>query len=146
MKADPLPREPTPDDSLIVYLVVRKDLKMGPGKIGAQCGHAVQLLDMEYRKFCENGAFWDTLVLGADIPNLHKRITLWESMEENGRFTKIVLGAHDKDWFKLKEIYDPIIVIDAGKTEIAPDSATIMILPPMFKDERHPLLKRQRLL
>lgn len=146
MKANPLLREPTPEDSLVVYLVVRKDLKMGPGKIGAQCGHAVHLLNLEYRKFCENGAFWDSMVLGSDLPNLHKRITLWESMDENGRFTKIVLGAHDKDWFKLKELYEPVTVIDAGKTEVAPCTETVMILPPMFKDERDPLLKRQRLL
>jgi len=146
MDAQPLPRNPTPEDSLVVYLVVRKDLNMGIGKVGAQCGHAVHLLDLEYRKFCENGAFWDPLVCGSGLPNLVQRITLWENMEENGGFTKLVLGAHDKDWFKLKEIYNPIVVIDAGKTEVAPKTTTVMILPPMFRDERDPLLKKQRLL
>lgn len=32
------------EDSLVVYLLVRTDLRMGKGKIGVQCGHAIENL------------------------------------------------------------------------------------------------------
>ena len=45
---------------LVIYLVVRTDLKMRPGKIAAQCGHAVEYLALHTPKpvmqeYCRHG-------------------------------------------------------------------------------------------
>lgn len=148
MECSVLPHNPSHDDPLIVYLIVRKDLNMGPGKIGAQCGHAVHLL-----KRAAETAKSIVEIHRTSISNERQctnsflnRMDLWENRPDNGGFTKIVLGAHDKDWFKLKDQYNPIIVVDAGNTEVDPGTETVMILFPMFKSERNSLLKRQRLL
>ena len=137
MRAEPLSTEPAPDNPLVVYLVVRKDLNMGVGKTAAQCGHAVHIFNMWYREMLKGQK---------GCNHLFYRYQLWESRKDNGGFTKIVLGAHDKEWLKLKELYDPITVTDAGNTEVPPGTETVMILPPMLRGERLPLLKKQRIL
>jgi len=118
-------------NQLVVYLIVRKELRMSVGKIAGQCGHAIHYLTSKYYKsgskaefFCERMRYW----------------------EDNDFHTKIVLAASDKEWEKLKEEYDPIIVIDAGKTEIKSGSETVIVLWPMLKDERSKILKKLQLL
>lgn len=130
------------EDPLNVYLIVNKDLGMSIGKIGAQCGHAIQYLIRNY--------YNDLRGIGAPVPeihkfngNLHNRMVGWEY---HSRIGKIVLGADTKEFNKLKEEYDPIVVVDAGLTEITPNSETVICLYPMFKDERSKTLKRLQLL
>lgn len=134
----------TDEDKLYMYLVVRKSLNMGPGKIGAQCGHAVQLI-LDYDKNLRR--------LKKEVTEEQKnktiRMDIWKDRKANGGFAKIVIGADDKEWEYLKTEaanYDPVIVTDAGNTEVPAGSETVMALFPMLKSERCNKLKRMRLL
>lgn len=134
------PRIPTPDDQLFVYMIVNKTLEMSSGKIGAQCGHAIQLLLLEQSRIIR-------LVEKSDSENnILLRMEYWCTRYINGGFNKIVLGGNPKDWVYIKDNYNPIIVRDAGRTEVEPGSETVMVLWPLFKDERCNTLSRMRLL
>jgi peptidyl-tRNA hydrolase, PTH2 family len=113
------------DDPIVMYLIVRKSLNMGVGKIAAQCGHAVQLL-LESKPESETFTIWND--------------------KDNGGMRKIVLSASDNEWEKLKEKYNPFIVLDAGITEVAAGSETVMALLPMYRSQRCNVLKRLRCL
>lgn len=135
------PQKPTDDDVLVMYFIVRQELGMGAGKVGAQCAHACQLILMEdkrlrrYTKSMSPSEQWMLL-----------RMEHWNDHNLNGGFRKVVLKADEKEWKALKEIYDPIIVQDAGLTEVEPGSETVMVLWPMYKNERDKVLKRLRCL
>ena len=134
------PRIPTSDDQLFVYMIVNKVLEMSSGKIGAQCGHAIQLLLLEQNRIAR-------LVEKTDSENnILLRMEYWCTRYINGGFNKIVLGANPKEWAYIKDNYNPIIVTDAGRTEVEPGSETVMALWPLFKDERCNILSRMRLL
>jgi len=62
--------------------------------------------------------------------------------------TKICLVADDKEWEKLKleQSHQMVLVQDAGKTEIPPNSETVIGLHPMLKSQRTKTLKRLQLL
>ena len=135
------PKAPVKEvDELYMYFVVNRDLEMGCGKIGAQCAHAVQLALLEekrLRKIKDKSATETNILL---------RMEYWCDRRLNAGFNKIVLGADKKEWLYIKEVYNPITVADAGRTEVAPGSETVMILWPMFKNERCKTLSRMRLL
>lgn len=124
------------DINLVVYSIVRKELNMSPGKIAGQCQHAMQYLVQYY----------------TNVKNMHPStlgdlfLDRYENWSKNIYHTKIILETSDKEWDKIKEEYDPIIVIDAGKTEIVAGSETVAILYPMLRDERSKTLKRLQLL
>jgi peptidyl-tRNA hydrolase len=130
------------NDLLVMYLVVREELNMGVGKIGAQIGHAVQYIMSEY-DICKGSLLSD---IDSEMKNKALRMSYWLGRDFDGaKYTKIILRADDKEWEKLKE-YNPIIVKDAGKTQVAAGSETVMVFYPMYRDERPKLLKRLQLL
>lgn len=97
-----------------MVLVVRTDLKMGPGKIAAQCGHATL------------GAF--KRATKQDPQNLK----LWEKY---GQAKIVVKAPDDKTMFELekKAKQSNIVtyfVADAGKTQIAAGSRTVLAVGP----------------
>ncbi|XP_031485263.1 uncharacterized protein LOC116254202 isoform X2 [Nymphaea colorata] len=91
-------------------LVVRNDLKMGKGKIGAQCSHATLGL---YKKL---------------IYRAPKALERWEMCGQ----VKVVLKVESENELlslqeKAKSLKLPThITIDAGRTQIAPNSRTVM--------------------
>lgn len=95
-----------------MVLVVRNDLKMGKGKIAAQCSHATLGL---YKKLLHRAP---------------KALNRWEMCGQ----VKVVLKTESEDDLLLlqdraKTISLPThIVIDAGKTQIAPNSRTVMAM------------------
>ncbi|KAK9841988.1 hypothetical protein WJX81_002872 [Elliptochloris bilobata] len=118
-----LPVTPRTDDGtehseVKMVLIVRQDLKMGKGKIAAQCCHATlgQFKKLWRRK----------------DPNLKK----WELSGQ----TKVCLRVDDEDGFMqlhqaARSAGIPAhIVVDAGRTQIAPDSKTVMALGPADAD------------
>lgn len=121
---------------MVVYSIVRESLGMSSGKIAGQCQHAMQYLMQHY-----NDVRYDVESKLASV--FRNRYEDWIHSKTH---TKVILTASDKEWEKLREEYDPLIVKDAGKTEIAAGSETVMILFPMFKDERNKTLKRCQLL
>ncbi|XP_021751765.1 peptidyl-tRNA hydrolase 2, mitochondrial-like [Chenopodium quinoa] len=93
-----------------MVLVVRNDLKMGKGKIAAQCSHATLGL---YKKLLNRAP---------------KALNRWEMC---GQVKVVVKIESEEDLLNLqgraKSIHIPThIVIDAGRTQIAPNSRTVM--------------------
>ncbi|CAA0824752.1 Peptidyl-tRNA hydrolase II (PTH2) family protein [Striga hermonthica] len=99
-------------DDFKMVLVVRNDLKMGKGKIAAQCSHATLGL---YKKILNRA------------PNSLSR---WEMCGQ----VKVVLKIESEDDMlvlqeKAKSLNLPAhITVDAGRTQIAPNSRTVMAI------------------
>ncbi|KAJ7949878.1 peptidyl-tRNA hydrolase 2, mitochondrial-like [Quillaja saponaria] len=99
-----------------MVLVVRNDLKMGKGKIAAQCSHATLGL---YRKLLHRAP---------------KSLSRWEMCAQPKVVVKI---ESEEDMMVLQERAKSLklpthITIDAGRTQIAPNSRTVMaILGPV---------------
>lgn len=103
-------------DDFKMVLVVRNDLKMGKGKIAAQCSHATLGL---YKKV---------------LYRAPKALNRWEMCAQ----PKVVLKIEsEEDMLVLQERAKSLklpthITIDAGRTQIAPNSRTVMaILGPV---------------
>ncbi|XP_021816174.1 peptidyl-tRNA hydrolase 2, mitochondrial, partial [Prunus avium] len=99
-----------------MVLVVRNDLKMGKGKIAAQCSHATLGL---YKKLLHRAP---------------KALNRWEMCAQPKVVVKI---ESEEDMLVLQERAKSLklpthITIDAGRTQIAPNSRTVMaILGPV---------------
>ncbi|XP_026184183.1 peptidyl-tRNA hydrolase 2, mitochondrial [Mastacembelus armatus] len=97
-----------------MILVVRSDLKMGKGKVAAQCSHAAV---SAYKQIQRRN------------PQLLKQ---WEYCGQ----PKVVVKAPDEDTFidllgRAKEVGLPVSLIqDAGRTQIAPGSRTVLGIGP----------------
>ncbi|CAA2968060.1 peptidyl-tRNA hydrolase 2, mitochondrial-like [Olea europaea var. sylvestris] len=93
-----------------MVLVVRNDLKMGKGKIAAQCSHATLGL---YKKLANRAP---------------KSLNRWEMC---GQVKVVVKIEGEDDMLVLQEKAKSLnlqthITIDAGRTQIAPNSRTVM--------------------
>lgn len=133
------------EDPLIMYLIVREYLNMSIGKTAAQCAHASQMLQLEYAKLGyeidsylplpHEAVGWD----GSDIPQALKDKSDIYHRWLNSSFRKVVLKADDKEWKKVKltfpDKYQMVVVVDAGLTEIATGSETVIGLWPMLKSQ-----------
>ena len=101
---------------MIVYLLIRTDLGMSPGKMIAQGAHAFRNLAILNPRWFEEG---------------RRLVTLKASTKEIER-AKLIKGAS--------------LQYDAGFTEVDAETLTAIALPPMPKNNRPPWLKRMRLL
>ena len=92
-------------------MIVRTDLKMGKGKIAAQCCHGS---------------------IGAYKKTDPQKIKKWE----NEAYAKVVLKVQNKeDLIALKKLADEkgissYLVVDAGRTQIPTSSITVLALGP----------------
>ena len=145
----------TQEDPIVMYLIVRESLGMSSGKIGAQCAHAAQMLLLQY---VNEQAKWQAgfdLVYGLSQEEFdsvsEETKSRWSIFYKwlNNSFRKVVLRADDKEWMQIK-LQLPIdnyqIVVDAGLTEIAAGSETVIGLWPMLKSERPKLIKKLQVL
>ncbi len=115
------------EDPLIMYFVVRESLNMSPGKIAVQVAHSSQMILLHYYK----------------AEPSDETMTVWL----NTSFRKGLLRADDKEWEKIKGSEIRCWVVkDAGLTEVAQGSETVLVLWPMLKSQRPKLIKRLRLL
>jgi PTH2 family peptidyl-tRNA hydrolase len=122
------------DTSIKMYLVVNTEVrdeegrvrKMGAGKIAAQCGHAVEALT-ERLIAAPTAAYRD-----------------WR---RTGR-AKIALRATVLEIERLIELYQGMVetVYDAGKTQIAAGSLTVVGFPPLVPEDVPAELRALRLL
>jgi peptidyl-tRNA hydrolase len=130
------------EDPIVMYFIVRESLGMGIGKTAAQCAHAAQMLLLNYKDLDQKEIYgWST----ESIIHYRQIFTEWL----NTSFRKVVLKADDKEWAKLKlELNNnlDVIVVDAGLTEIAPNSETVIGLWPMKKSNVSKLVKRLQVL
>lgn len=137
-------------DPIVMYLVVRESLGMGIGKTAAQCAHASQMLLLKYQREIDN---W---MEGTDFTR-HPAPVLPSDSEEkwilfqewlDGSFRKVVLKADDKEWEKIKAEFPNkfVLVVDAGLTEIAPMSETVIGIWPMRKSQVPRVIKKLQVL
>lgn len=126
--------------ALTMYLLIRTDLPMSPGKVAAQVGHGVQLA---MRK--------------AELPNWRatggvnyaERLHEWEAYD----YPKVILGATKRDFDKLCKLASEDValansmvrVVDLGRTEIPAGSFTCLGFVPMPKTEAKKWVGRLRL-
>lgn len=125
-------------DDLVMYIIVRKDIKMSPGKLGAQCGHAVEMVAMDYYRRSMLPKVGETFVKPIAFQDWRRR----------NKSTKVVLGAKDKDFFKIKEEEEGecFVVTDAGHTELAEGTETVLVFWPMSKKDAPKRVRRLQLL
>jgi peptidyl-tRNA hydrolase len=135
------------EDPIVMYLVVRETLGMGVGKIAAQCAHASQMLLLKYVRHLYEDPY--QMMKSAPDWNVKEGGDMWyvDFCEWlNSSFRKVVLKADDKEWAKLKELPNHIIVVDAGLTEIASGSETVLGFFPMKKSQVPKAIKKLQVL
>lgn len=138
------------EDPLTMYLIVRESLNMGMGKTAAQCAHASQILQRKQNDFYNEAESYlpdpheRVGDYTHDIPiHLINKINLFDEWALKS-FRKVVLKADENEWVKLKnELADSmILVVDAGLTEVAPNTETVIGLWPMYKSQAPKIIKR----
>lgn len=130
-------------DPIIMYLVVRESLNMSIGKTAAQVGHAVQVLLTNF--FSKpNNLYFSTSNTFEDYLAKQEMFAKWLTTS----YRKVVLKADEKEWTKLKvEFKDSMtLVVDAGLTELEPNTETVIGIMPMYKSKVPKLLKRLQVL
>lgn len=99
-----------------MYYFVNTNLNMKTGKIASQCCHGMQYI-------CEN--------LKKQKPYVQQ---IYNSWRDEG-CAKIILFATEEQMNELHELFSSEKVIDAGKTEVAPNSFTVLVLYPKLRDD-----------
>ncbi|MBN2127081.1 MAG: peptidyl-tRNA hydrolase [Candidatus Diapherotrites archaeon] len=112
-----------------MLILVRNDLKMGKGKIAAQCGHAV----LEAYKKALN--------------KTPEAVQEWEMLGQE----KVVLKVESKkellEWFeKLKNLFPIALIKDAGHTQVTPGEPTCVGIGPALESELNKFTKELKLL
>lgn len=138
------------EDPIVMYLIVRESLKMGVGKIAAQCAHAASMLVLSYQSDSDRMSQLvdDSHGFGSEESDQeYNKLSIKSKIFSDwlsSSFRKIVLKADEKEWVKLKEIFkdDMELVIDAGLTEIPNGSETVIGIPPMFKSSAPKIIKK----
>ena len=106
-----------------MYIIVNSDLKMSKGKIGAQVGHAVEMIAQKIYEWYAN----------INTPKIKEIILDYKKYLIDGR-KKIILKGTQKDLEELKTESDAVHVIDAGRTEIPAGSLTAVAFLPNNKN------------
>ena len=122
-----------------MYLVVNADLGMGKGKIAAQVGHVVQLLTEKML----TEEMPSEKMLG-EMSSSSGWLLVYDEWKRHG-IKKIVLKATEKQLLELIADHpDCVYIRDAGLTQIAPGSLTVVGFPPQLK--YGPILSKFKLL
>jgi peptidyl-tRNA hydrolase len=119
------------ENRIVQYIVIPRSLKMTPGKVGATCGHAVQLFMQAYSRRRERHGSTDERCQMVDAWLLSS-------------YPKIILGASDEDFVIVRHLDDAIAVIDVGLKEVAPGSVTAVVFWPMWKFAAASILQEMR--
>lgn len=132
MNTDPILKKMNEEDPIVMYFVVRESLEMSKGKVAAQCAHAAQMIVLKYvQEICKTNT---------EASNV---FYLWL----HSSFRKVVLKADEKEWGKLKKLSEmQEIVVDAGLTEVKPNSETVMVFWPVAKSRANKLIKKLQVL
>lgn len=142
------------EDPIVMYLIVRESLGMGIGKTAAQCAHASQMLQLKFNELEKQLIELENLEQTFGSLN-GKENQEWDLLQPqfyifskwlDSSFRKVVLRADDKEWEKLKQLPNRVVVVDAGLTEIAAGSETVIGFMPMRKSERPKILTKLQVL
>jgi peptidyl-tRNA hydrolase len=146
-------------DPIVMYLIIRESLEMSPGKIAAQCSHASQMLTLKYfhekSRQAELSTLWgrfkkivNDFFTKGEMPKeqLEQNLDLFETWLDTS-FRKVVLRADDHRFERLRaENPNHVVVVDAGLTEIAPGSETVLGLWPMYRSTCSKYLSKTQVL
>ena len=117
-------------EEYVIYLIVRTDLKMGKGKIAAQCGHAIQYLTIS------------NLASNSSIFNKYLRFggaKICLKVNSEVEMDNIMGYCNDNNIVYYQ-------VIDAGRTQVAPNSKTVLGIGPILKSEVPSIISDLKLL
>jgi PTH2 family peptidyl-tRNA hydrolase len=122
-------------DELVQYFVINSELNMSPGKIAVQVAHVAVIIIFSRKDL--------SFISKSNIEeyNNNKRIKDWYKKDQK----KIILRGKQKDLEKLVE-QGFYYIKDIGLTEVPAGSLTCVGLPPMYKSEAQPYIKRLQLL
>jgi peptidyl-tRNA hydrolase, PTH2 family len=140
------------EDPLVMYLVVRESINMSIGKTAAQCAHASQMLQIKYeklhkalvhqRKLIQEGVSL-LLPISTEMSQLETIFQQWMGIG----IRKVVLQADEKEWVRIKEeCPENVLVVDAGHTELAPGTETVIGIWPIKKSQAPKILRRLQVL
>ena len=119
-----------PPDELKIWIAVRGDLGMSPGKLAAQCGHGVMgLCEAQFRN---RDAVFEEYLAGATPKIVVRADTQDQLMQIFKQAQRANIGAY--------------LVVDAGRTELASSTPTVCVFGPARRGDLPPLLSRLRLL
>lgn len=133
-------------DPIAMYIVVREFLSMSVGKTAAQVAHVtgrIYEVSFSYMKYIDSINEPDQYCYGPINIDQDKimKIDIFKRWQDASH-RKIVLSADEKEWIKLKELPDHIVIVDAGFTELTPGTETIIGFWPMLKSQRPKILKK----
>lgn len=101
-----------------MVLVVRNDLKMGKGKVAAQCAHAAVGAYMKAAKkdkeALKKWAYTGQAKIALKVESEAELMAVVDSANKNGLITSLIR--------------------DAGRTQIAPNTKTVVGIGPASKD------------
>ena len=119
-----------------MYIIVNDDLKMSKGKIASQVGHVVQIIIeniigyyIDNKKNKESELYYDNYVKWKD-----------------GGSTKIVLKSNQQNIEKLIKLKGIEYIRDAGKTQIEPNSLTVIGFYPQSRNKINNIICNYKLL
>ncbi|CAO2841525.1 unnamed protein product [Amaranthus hypochondriacus] len=118
------------DEELKMVLVVRQDLKMGSGKIASQCAHAA---------------------MGMYAELMQSQRLLLRQWEQYGQAKIVTTCKNLKEMNRLQQEAESIglptfVVADAGRTQVASGSKTVLAIGPGRKSVVDSVTGKQRLL
>lgn len=116
------------EDPVVQYYVVRTDIPMSAGKIGAQIAHGAQMFAF---------AYMESLAKAITNPKMDV-VKKWL----DGSFRKVVLGGKEKDFEKIKNELDVFLVRDAGLTEVDCGTETVLVTWPQLRSQCPKILKK----
>lgn len=112
------------NENLCMYLLVNNSLGMSKGKIASQVAHAVGQIteDILTRQF--NGI--------NKVLDSYKRYVDWK----NSAHTKIILKVNQEELLNFIDAEESVCVYDCGRTQIAPNSLTVIGFYPNVKSKK----------
>jgi len=128
-------------DPLVQYYIVRTDITMSAGKIGAQIAHGAQMFVLRYEELVGRSKN-EMTPLKPEYEALIGVVKEWFS----GSFRKVVLGGKKKDFEKIIAELNVFLVRDAGLTEVEPNTETVLVTWPLRKSTQPKCLSRLQVL
>jgi PTH2 family peptidyl-tRNA hydrolase len=132
-------------DEIVQYFVANKELNMSTGKVAAQVSHVATKIAVDasgiedYLEVKREGRASDPYYI--DQCKINDKFEIWREHDH----PVIILGGTEKDLLKLidKGAY---FVRDNGRTEVPPNSLTVVGFAPEYKSVMKPVVGRLRLL
>lgn len=127
------------EDEIVQYFVVNSELNMTIGKTAAQVAHVATIMAVELSSNQAN------MSRSEKLSRMSENFINWFNDGE-GNQAKIILRGKEKDLLKLIKDHNAYYIRDIGRTEIEPNSLTVVGFAPEYKSIMKPILKRFQLL